>query len=287
MSATAFGTMAVLADHAHANGLNVPTLMLLRFGIAALLLGAVAAIRGERFPRGKNLAWLSGMGAGLYFGQSLCFFTALRYIPAATTSLLLYLYPVFVTVLSVAFLGERMTGAKALALGLALLGTVLTIGPVSGSNAVGIALAIGSALLYSLYIFAGARYEGPHPPVVTTATVLGSTAVSYALLTAFQGPSPVSLPALGWGAALALVSVVAVGGFLAGLSTVSPVDASILSALEPIVTALTAALFLSQRLTPSQILGGVIVLVGVVVLVRTSRREEPEPGISTGSSPVP
>jgi drug/metabolite transporter (DMT)-like permease len=277
ISAIAFGTMATVAHHAHVSGLDVGTLMLLRFGIAAAVVAAIARVRREAWPRGRTLAWLVLMGAGLYFGQSLAF-SALRSIPAATASLLLYLYPVFVTLLSVAFFGERLTWSKAGALGLALVGTALTIGPVAGGDRLGVALAIGSAVLYALYIVVGSRHGDPAAPMARTATVMIAGTASYAVLASVQGLAPITPAAFGWAALLALISVVAIGAFLIGLATISPVDASILSALEPIVTAIMAVVFLGQPLTPFQIAGGAIVLAAVMILVLSQRsRDRLEP----------
>ena len=276
ISAAAFGTMAVIAHRAQAAGLSVPTLMLLRFGIATALLGAAAAVCRERCPRGKDLWRLILMGAGLYFGQSLTFFTALRYIPAATASLLLYLYPVFVTVLAVLFFGERLGKRKVFALGLALIGTVLTIGKIEPGNGLGYVYGVVSAALYAAYIIVGSRGAGQSGPFVTTAVVMGATTLSYAVMNLAVGVSPVSGEGLAWGASLAMVSVIAVGGFLAGLASVSPVDASVLSALEPIVTAALAAVILGQALSPTQYAGGAVVLAAVVLLVTSTQRRPSE-----------
>src|SRR3954470_17970430 len=101
-SAAAFGTMAVLAHYGHEAGLDVPTMMLVRFSFASIALWIAALVRRESAPTGRTLALFALMGA-IYFGQSFCFFAALRHIPAALVSLLLYLYPVIVTLGSVAF----------------------------------------------------------------------------------------------------------------------------------------------------------------------------------------
>jgi drug/metabolite transporter (DMT)-like permease len=53
----------------------------------------------------------------------------------------LYLYPIFVTILSAVLLGERITRLKVVALVLALGGTALTVGP-EGGHLSGIFLAI-------------------------------------------------------------------------------------------------------------------------------------------------
>jgi drug/metabolite transporter (DMT)-like permease len=272
VSAAAFGTMAVIADGAQREGLNVVTLLFLRFALAAVVLWGAMLIRRESVPRGRPLLLGIAMGGVLYLAQSYSFFSALREIPAALASLLLYLYPVLVTIFSAMFFGERMTPGKTGALALALLGTVLTIGPVGSGNLTGILFGVASAVGYAAYILVGTKVAQDVAPLPSTAIVMGSTAVSYAVIGGLQGFSPITPAGFGWAAALAAVSVIAVGGFLAGLEEVGPVEASILSALEPIVTAILAAAFLSQKLTTVQLAGGGLILAAVVLLVRAGAR---------------
>ncbi|MGE5599167.1 MAG: EamA family transporter, partial [Bacteroidota bacterium] len=109
LSAGAFGTLAIFARYAYADGMDTFTMLFLRFSLAALLMLAVLAARRERFPRGATLMRLVGMGAIGYVGQAFCHFTALRHASAGLVALLLYLYPVFVAVLAALILREPVT----------------------------------------------------------------------------------------------------------------------------------------------------------------------------------
>ena len=53
-------------------------------------------------------------------------------------------------------LRERLTALKGLALGLALLGTALTVGP-AGGQLLGALLAVAAAAIYSVYIIVGTQ----------------------------------------------------------------------------------------------------------------------------------
>jgi len=57
------------------------------------------------------------MGAIGYVGQAFCYLTALKYASPGLVALLLYLYPVFVAILSAIWLHEPITHRKALTLG--------------------------------------------------------------------------------------------------------------------------------------------------------------------------
>ena len=164
-SAVAFGAMAILARIAYASGVDTPTLLALRFAIAAAAMVAIALIRRTPLPRGASLGALILLGALGYGGQAFSFFTALTLAPAGVVALLLYLHPALVALLAAFFLHERLTRVKAWALAIALAGTVLTIAPALGPSAAdeagarvaaGIGFAIAAAVFYSFYIVAGA-----------------------------------------------------------------------------------------------------------------------------------
>src|SRR6478735_7428243 len=82
-SAAGFGSMAIFAKLAYSGGLNLPTLLATRFGLAAVLMWGLLAGRrlSPRVPP-RTLLGLLLMGGIGYVGQSFSFFTALQTIPA-------------------------------------------------------------------------------------------------------------------------------------------------------------------------------------------------------------
>src|SRR6266542_2962694 len=207
---------------------NKITLLALRFGIAAGILVAVALARGETWPRGKTLATLIGLGAFGYGGQAFTFFTALTLAPAGLVALLLYLYPALVAVLSASLLHERLSAAKLLALAVALVGTVLTIGPASSASPLGVALGIAAAAIYAVYIVAGSRLTARVPPQTMATVVIAAAGAVFLVATLMRGPTWPRTPT-GWLAVLgiAIVSTVAaIVLFFAGLERVGPTRAA-------------------------------------------------------------
>src|SRR5512139_3241799 len=160
LSAACFGAMAIFARLAYEEGASITTLLFLRFAIASIIMLSWIVIRGLPLPRGRVLLTLVLMGGLGYAGQSFCYFTALTLASAGLVALLLYLYPAIVTVLATTFLKEPISKTKIAALLLALPGTFLTIGPERGGHPLGVALALGAALIYSFYILVGSRITG-------------------------------------------------------------------------------------------------------------------------------
>ncbi len=267
ISAAAFGVLPILTRLAYRAGADAPTILLLRYVIAAMVMLAIVAVRRTPLPRGRTLFGLILMGAVGYVGQSLTYFTALTLASASLVSLLLYLYPAIVTMLSAWFFKERLTPLKLGALMLALGGTVLTIGPTGNGRLPGILLALAAAVIYSGYILVGSRLM-PHASAIGASTiVITAAALVYIGIVAVRGPVfPSTLP--GWGAvvAIALIStVLSIVTFFAGLERVGPSKASTLSTLEPVVSVGLAILVLGEALNPFQILGGALILVAVLV----------------------
>ena len=92
LSAAFFGSLAVYGKFADRMGITTTELLAVRFGVAAAILWAVAVARRERVWWGRRTLGLAVMGL-LYVGQAAAYFTSLKTVPAAVTSILLYLYP--------------------------------------------------------------------------------------------------------------------------------------------------------------------------------------------------
>jgi len=279
-SAAAFGTMAILARIAYASGIDTPTLLALRFAIAAAAMLAIAFVRHTSLPRGSLLGGVVLLGAVGYGGQAFSFFTALTLIPAAIVALLLYLHPALVALLSAVLLHERLTTVKRAALALALVGTVLTIAPALGGSATaqsggrvvaGIAFAVAAAVFYSFYIIAAAWLGRRVAAQPMSTVVIASAAGVFVAATLVRGPAWPQSTA-GWLAvlAIALVSTVAaITLYFAGLERVGPTRAATLSTLEPVVTVTLAAFLLGETIAPVQIAGGALILIAVALIARS------------------
>lgn len=269
VSACAFGSMAILARGVYAAGGNVPGLLLARFAIAGAILAAIMVATRRRWPRGRPLAVAVGMGGIGYAGQAACFFAALHYASAGLVALLLYVYPTLVVILSAIFLGERLTAGRIALLAVGFAGLALMLGGGSGT-ATGVALGLGAAAIYSVYILVGARELARTDALASTTVICLAAAATFAIAWPVTAPR---FPGAAWGwaalAGLAVVgSVVAILAFFEGLKRVGPATASIVSTFEPVFTAALAWLLLGESLTPAQMGGGAMVLAAALFLAR-------------------
>lgn len=274
LSAAAFGVMAVFGKLSYDAGVSVDALLLIRFGLAGSVLLTIAVARGalRRLPRRAVLTGL-GMGVFGYALQAVLYFSALTRIDASLVALLLYLYPVLVMSGAILLGRERASRRRIWALGTALGGIGLVLsGAASGRfNLTGALLAIGAAVVYTVYILVGDQTTADVPPLALAALVCTGAFGTFLVAGLFRGnPSRVfDFAPAGWLwlVAISLISTVAaILFFFAGLSRVGPSVASILSILEPVVTVLAAALVFGEQLSPIQWLGGALVLSAVLIV---------------------
>lgn len=266
VSTAAYGSMPIMTKLAYAEGSSPTGLLALRFLIALAVMTALAPAAPAPPLRERLVLW----GLGLVFvGNAAAYFQALTTVPAALVSLLLYTYPVIVTLLA-ALLGlETLRVRSLLAALLVVAGSALTVGLVAlASVPRGAWLALVSALVYAAYIVLGSRFAAAVPTETAARHVVQVCAVAFAGWGATTGqltlPRTFTLWALLLGIAV-FSTVVALRAFLAGLARVGPARAAVLSSLEIVVTLLLATLFLGEVVSWRQWCGGALILAGVAV----------------------
>jgi drug/metabolite transporter (DMT)-like permease len=277
LSAAAFGAMPIFARQAYAAGVDLTGILVPRFGLAAVLLALLAWRSRARWPPRRHVFALVALGGIGYVTQSFFYFTALQHASAGLVALLLYAFPFIVAVLAAILLHERLGPRRIAALLVASAGLALTIGGGEGS-ALGVALGLGAAIVYAVYIVAGTRVTREVDPLVAASIVCAAATVSYSVLALGRAAlgTPVQLPhdAIGWlnvGAIAFVSTVVAIAAFFFGLKRLGASMTSVLSTLEPVVSVLLAAIVLGEAVTPMQAFGGLLVIATAIWLALDQR----------------
>jgi drug/metabolite transporter (DMT)-like permease len=270
-SATAFGTLGILAKLAYASGLGTEQTLAIRFVLAAIAMVALAVVIGQnplRLER-RQLMALMGLGAIVYTAQSLTYFIALRTLPASLAVLIAYIYPSLVVVAGWLFLRRSVSAWHGLALAASFAGVALLVGGAHFQLTWALVFAIASPTIYTAYILIGERVMSSVPAVAASAVIFTGAAVAFCVLAALNHELAAPRTASGWAVAVALALVptmIAISLFLAGLPRIGAARAALLSTWEPVVTVLLAAAILGDRLSIVQLIGGVLVIVAVVVV---------------------
>jgi len=276
----AFAGNHIAARVAFDDGAGVLLAILMRSGGTLLVLAVLVLWQRQnlRLPAG---AWRWQVLLGLLIAtQSLCLYSAVARVPVALALLVGNVFPILLALLTWAFGGPRPTARTALLMGLILIGLVFVLdvpGRLSSSAEIGPQRLIGVSLAFcAAFVFACALWITDHK----LSQVRGSVR---SLLTIFIVFSSVNLAGLsgalpgglnppasstGW-LALATLVVLYGTGFIVLFMSVPRLDmprnAPVMN-IEPLATLLMGWIVLDQMLNAGQMLGGVIVVTGIVLL---------------------
>ena len=276
VSAAGFGLGPVFAKAAYAAGAGVPTVLALRFTIAAAVLWAVVAWRRPRWPGRRVLLGCVALGAVGYAAQSGLYYGSLTRIDASLAALMVYVYPALVVVLALALRRERPQRRRTVALVCSACGVALLLGMGgpsaaggSGVDGIGVLLALGAAVVYACYLTVVDGLPADLDLYLLSAVVCTSAATSLTVAGLVTGSlrAPTEASGLAGIAMLALVStILAMGCQFAGIRVVGASTLAILSCAEPAVAVAATAVVYGERLTAVQCVGGLVVLASVAVL---------------------
>lgn len=292
VSAFGFGSGALFAKPVYAAGVDWHTLMTWRFTLGASLSWIwVAATPGGRAAvatldrRAVYVAIALGV---LYTGNSSTYFAGLETVPASLAALIVYIYPAVVAVLTLR-LGRRLEGQRAWgALALALVGVALAVGTIDAAEVpptTGLVLMVASPLIYSVWIVLSARLAGERRagvgrdgrggasgahPLAAGAVMMTATATAFwvSALAVGRPVLPAQIPPDAWGGIVGIgvvATFVAIQTFYAGAHRIGAARASLVSTVEPIWTIVLAGALFGEHLSGSQLIGGALILIGVVI----------------------
>ncbi|KUO69845.1 MAG: permease [Desulfosporosinus sp. BRH_c37] len=272
VSSLGFCVYPILGKYVFAGGASLPTVLFVRFSSAAIVFWALFFWKNGR-PRIRVNTWLIllAMGGLGYAGMAGLYLWSVRFIPASLASLVFYSFPLLVTIISILTSQEIMSGMKLLGLASSSLGLMLVLGLNFGvANLMGLLIAFSAAAVHSVNVIAGNRMLKSLSPLLSTASITSGAALTYGLIALPSGFTwELSLTTWMGIAGISLFStIIAMLAFYKGMQLVGASTASILSMLEPVMTGVLAYLFLGERLTFLQGIGGGLVILGGVIVAR-------------------
>ena len=235
-------------------------------------------LKSKKTTRRYAGKWPLLLAAGFAFAGDLAFWhSSIQFTSVANSTLLANLASIFVTLAAWLFLGQRPSALFLTGLGAALAGVTLLVHTsleFSPTGLLGDALGVVTAMFYAGYILAvkALRDRGE-----TTLHLMAATSTITALLlfpvALASGEQMLPASAYGWWvlAGLALVSHAAGQGLIAyALASLPAAFSSVSLLFQPVVAALFAWVLLSESLVPLQVVGGLVVLLGIYLARRGS-----------------
>lgn len=243
---------------------------------AALLLAAVAAVRGDRLrvPRplwGRLLAAaMTNVFAWMGFAT-----LSMQWLSAGQAAMLVYTMPVWATLLAWPLAGQRPRAGAAIGLLLSMSGLWLLLGaraaPLSHGMWIGVGFALASALLFALGTVA-LKPLAELAPLPNLAWQVGLGCLPMLLIgVIWERPMLAGVSATGW-ALMLYMTLVPMGlcylSWFAALRRLPPATASVATLLTPVIGVFAAAVVLGEALGARELGALVLTLGGVALALR-------------------
>lgn len=273
-----FGFLGTFGKVAYEKNILPGELLGLRFLTSAILFGILLfAFKKDAFKMSVQdavISWLLGILGYAVFSS--CYFYALQGISASLTVLLLYTYPIVVTIGARIFFKEYIGVKGVLALILSTIGMVALVwGKWEVSGALFLIYGLASSFFYAVYILISRK-------ALERVNFLGSSfyvqlgaglALCLLHFKNFERPLYIITQDYGLIIGMAIIcSLFPLTLFLAGLQKLSASETSILSTTEAIFGVLIASIYLNERMSAIQFMGGFLVLAGAVLIAMKSKR---------------
>ena len=217
-----------------------------------------------------RIVLLGFVGFGAY---QLLWTTALSSTSVGNSALLIAATPIFTMLISSAIGTDRLGPTRAIGAGISFAGVAIvaaTHGASLDKAALGDVLTLGAAVCWAIYVSFGATVLRRHSPLRTSAWAILAGTVLLAPVALWEmahadlsavGPAQVAAVAYSALLAGALGNVVV----FRGIKLLGPTRTTNLQFLPPALAIVMAAFFLGEPILPSQVIGGVVIVLGVVV----------------------
>jgi len=266
-----YGTIGIFRSYLP--GVPSSMLAMVRGVVGSAFLGIVMLISKKKINTGvikKNFSKLLASGIMLGFNWVLLF-EAYRYTSVSVATLCYYMAPVFITLASPIFLGEKLSLKKCICIFAALFGMALVSGVFDGENSVsamGVFLGIFAAILYAAIVILNKKTAGVSAYEKTFIQLLISAVVMliYTLMT--EDISKVQFTPLVI-ILLIIVGVVHTGIaytlYFGSIGKLNAQTAALLSYIDPVSAIILSAVILGESMTLFGIIGSVLILGSAIV----------------------
>jgi drug/metabolite transporter (DMT)-like permease len=256
------------------------TLLALRLIMGAAVLGVVIYFRREKAEITKDFFWKSALVGFVGYGISLGFqFVGTDLSTASNGSLVTSATPAFVLIFAPFLLGERTTTRGIIALIVSTLGVVAVIDPrnaeLSPTLFWGNMSLLAAALTWALYSVL-VRKVSKSGDLLTSSAIMLLGGLPSSLLFGFWESQTQSIGEITLGIVLGLLFLGIISTAMAmflwnyAFAELPAAVASLTFFAQPVVGTLLGWFFLSEKITPLFLAGGV--LIGIGILIATSKK---------------
>jgi drug/metabolite transporter (DMT)-like permease len=286
-AATAFAAVSVTARHSYGAGSEPMSLLGVRLLVAAVVLSLIGGpcLREPIRAREAALAALAGLA---FAGAGLGEFEALSRAAAPVVVVLVFVAPVWLALGARLIHAERFGLGRALALAAILAGVALLAAPTGSAapTAAAVAFALAASVMSALFFVTLERLGRRLAPRRAACLAAWAAAAAVVPLDADGVARELARPVTAaHGVAVGVLTALALALLASAVPSSSALSASAVICAEPVVAGVLAWLALGELLTPVQLAGGAVVLLGVARLTALSARAPPGPAATGRTRP--
>ncbi|MBP3290591.1 MAG: DMT family transporter [Alistipes sp.] len=261
-------------------GAAIESILFFRYAFAVIILGAFLVLAKQSFKITAKQAGILLILGLLYTSSSIFLFEAYNYIASGLATTLIFLYPVLVAIIML-FLRVVPSWPVWLAIA-ATFGGVLIMTRGSGGeaiNPIGVALSLGSALVYAIFIVIINRSKAisdiSNSLLTFYALAVGAFVFLGKIILSGTVPTAGITEGADWlnlvGLAL-LPTVISTASLAIATRNIGATKASVLGVFEPITAILIGTLMFREPLTLNIVLGITISIVAVTFMIAVTKR---------------
>lgn len=273
IASVSYGLNPLFALPLYATGMLVDSVLFYRYAFAILLLAVMMKVSKQSFALKRNEI-LPLVVMGLLFSlSSLFLFQSFRYMDAGIASTILFVYPIIVAVIMAVFFKEKLSLLKMLSITIAFIGISLLYEGEGGVtlSLLGVVYVLLSSLVYALYIVGVNHSVLKDMPglKLTFYAILFGFSIYVVRLRGGMDLQPLTtfsqwFNAFGLALFPTLISLVAI---TKSIHHIGSTPAAILGALEPLTALVVGVMVFDERLTSTNMVGIVMVLVSVTMII--------------------
>jgi drug/metabolite transporter (DMT)-like permease len=276
-----FSAKAILVKIGYRYDIDPISLLLLRMVFSMPFYLAITWI-GLKNPKARSIRrndYLSVIFLGFigYYLASYFDFLGLKYITASLERLILFIYPTFVILISAGVLKKKISRNQWLAIVITYFGIIVIFIPdigKPGNNQVwlGSSLIFMSAFMFAIYIIGSEKIIPKLGSVLFTAMAMSVSCfcvISHYLISTSQGLLGFPTEVYIIGLSMAIFCTVLPSFLMSeAIRKIGSSNFAIIGSLGPVSTIILAVIFIQEILTIYQIIGTLIVIMGISVLKR-------------------
>lgn len=269
-----WGLISIFLDNLQKIGFTTFQCVAIRISCASILLLIIILIKDKKLLeiKLKDLPIFFGMGLGC-LGSSVFYLWDIEMVgSSAVPALLLDTSPIFVLIMSVIFLKEKITYIKVISLILTIAGVLLVTGifnTKSAVNFIAVLIGLSAGISYAIYSIVNKRGIEKYNSLTLTFYAFLIASIIYVPFSGIFGNLGllVDVKSVGFSLGLGVVStVLPFVLYSLGLKKLPASKVSIFANIELVVAAIVGVLYFNDEFSLLKILGFVLVLTSIILL---------------------